>query len=157
VRFPTGWGAPESIVLDDLISWTGHPDPGVKHFSGTATYVKQFDVPDDFLIDDSEFYLNLGNLATLAEIEINDRQIGLLWKPPYEINISDVIKSGTNRIEIHITNLWPNRLIGDEKINDADRFTFTTWTPFTADSDLIPSGLFGPVQIYAGIKKQISW
>ena len=37
--------APEQVTLERLISWTEHSDPGVKYFSGTATYRCRFNGP----------------------------------------------------------------------------------------------------------------
>ena len=45
VRFPPNLGAPPSRVFDKLVSWTTIPDDGIKYFSGTATYLKEFEVP----------------------------------------------------------------------------------------------------------------
>lgn len=42
LTFAPGWGAPEKVVLNNLISWSDHPDQGVRYFSGEGTYHKVF-------------------------------------------------------------------------------------------------------------------
>ncbi|MGV8090504.1 MAG: glycosyl hydrolase [Mangrovibacterium sp.] len=169
LSFPPDWGAPEKVILEKLISWTAHPNDGVKYFSGTATYFKQF-TWNEKRADDMRLVLDLGNLKNFAETELNGKPLLLLWKPPYRLDITDVIRSGENTLTVKITNLWPNRLIGDEQLPDdrkwnglylkewpqwvlngqpspTGRFTFTTWHLWTKDDKPLPSGLFGPVLI----------
>jgi hypothetical protein len=155
LRFPPKWGAPESVTLDRLISWPQHKDDGVKYFSGTATYVKQFDVPEGALGEGKALYLDLGMVKNLAEVSLNGRNLGVLWKPPFRVEISGLAKPGPNRLEIKVTNLWPNRLIGDQKLPEKDRFTWTTFTPYKADSPLLDSGLLGPVMLQPAVRVEV--
>ena len=148
VNFPAKWGAPEKIVLSKLISWTEHSDEGVRHFSGTATYVKDFEIPEDVIREDLTLYLDLGKVEIIAEILCNGKNVGIQWKPPFRVDISDAAQSGKNRLEVKVTNLWPNRLIGDQKLPEGKRFTQTDWNPYTSESLLLRSGLLGPVQVH---------
>jgi len=116
LRFPAGWGAPEQIELTNLISWPNHPYDGVKHFSGTATYVKEFDLPDSALGDDRVWRLDLGDVQVIAEVELNGTDLGILWKPPFAADVTSALRPGRNRLEVRVTNLWPNRLIGDLRL-----------------------------------------
>jgi hypothetical protein len=116
LRFPAGWGAPEQIELTDLISWPDHPDDGVKHFSGTATYAKEFDLPDSALGDDRVWRLDLGDVQVIAEVGLNGTDLGILWKPPFAADVTSALRPGRNRLEVRLTNLWPNRLIGDLRL-----------------------------------------
>ena len=119
LRFPAGWGAPDSIVLDPLASWTENQNAGVKYFSGTATYVKEIDVPWAPGGSDSAVTLDLGRVKNIAEVLVNgERCGGTLWKPPFRADITNALKPGKNRLEIRVTNLWPNRMIGDEQEPD---------------------------------------
>lgn len=122
VRFPDGWGAPEKTVFDKLMSWTNHSHTDIKHFSGTATYEKVIQIPSYHIRDNQLLWLDLGRVYNIAEVIVNGRNLGILWKPPFVVNISDVIQTGENRLEIRITNLWPNRLIGDEAKPDIRSF-----------------------------------
>lgn len=114
VTFPPDLGAPEEIQLDKLISWTEHPKEGVKYFSGTATYSKQFNVPASAIVDGKRLFLDLGRVEVIAEVVLNGQNLGILWMPPFQVDITDAACYGNNDLEIKVTNLWPNRLIGDE-------------------------------------------
>jgi hypothetical protein len=171
LNFPPNWGAPASATLDQLISWPTSPDNGIKYFSGTATYVKDVEVPADALREGNELFLDLGEVKNLAQVKLNGTDLGILWKPPFRVNISAAAKPGTNHLEISVVNLWVNRLIGDEQLPpDVDwlasgalakwpqwlldgkpspngRLTFTTWHHVTDKTPLQPSGLLGPVTL----------
>ncbi len=118
LEFPKGWGAPERVTLEQLISWTDHPDPGVKYFSGTATYRRQFEVPRAMLPRNRSFYLDLGRVSVIAQPKLNGRDLGILWKPPFRVEITDLLHAGANELAVSVVNLWPNRLIGDEQLPD---------------------------------------
>jgi hypothetical protein len=117
--FPAGWGAPDKIALDRLASWTENANAGVKYFSGTATYTKDIDVSPAFGGPHSEVMLDLGVIKNIAEVFVNgERCGGTLWKPPFRADISRALKPGRNHLVIRVTNLWPNRMIGDEQEPD---------------------------------------
>jgi (4-O-methyl)-D-glucuronate---lignin esterase len=146
IRFPPHLGAPPQIRLEELRSWTDCPEAGVKYFSGTATYEKTVAISRQWLRDRSRVVLDLGQVRNLAEVLVNGRSAGILWKAPFRIDISKELQAGDNRLQIRITNLWPNRLIGDRQPG-AHPVAFASYDPFTADSALLPSGLLGPVRI----------
>lgn len=171
LRFPPNWGAPAQLTLPKLISWSEHSDSGVKYFSGTATYRKTIQVPRAMLGGDRRLWLDLGNVQVMATVSLNGRDLGLLWKPPYRVDITRVAKAGDNALEARVVNLWPNRLIGDQQLpadsvrnpegtlkewpqwvregkpSPTGRFTFTTWELWKKDASPIPSGLLGPVRL----------
>jgi hypothetical protein len=170
LSFPPNWGAPPSVALDNLISWTEHPDAGVRYFSGTATYEKEIEIPAARLAAGRELWLDLGAVKNFAEVSLNDQSFGVLWKPPFRVNLTAAAKPGVNKLVVKVTNLWPNRLIGDEQLPDdrewngkqlkawpqwfldgkpspTGRLTFTTWHHWTKDSALLESGLLGPVKL----------
>jgi hypothetical protein len=143
VRFPPNLGAPPSRVFDKLVSWTTIPDDGIKYFSGTATYVKEFEVPAGFLAVDRALELSLGQLRNVADATLNGKPLGILWKPPYTYDVTGLIRPGKNELKIEITNLWANRLVGDAKLPREKRVTrITQKVPIDGPHD---SGLFGPV------------
>jgi hypothetical protein len=167
VSFMDGRGAPAKDIFNELISWTDSPDEGIRYYSGTATYRKQFTLGKDIL-KGRALELDLGNVQVIAEVILNGKNIGTLWKSPFRIDLGDVARPGNNELEIRVTNLWPNRLIGDERYPEdykrsgylvtewpewllhaserpTGRVTFTTWKHWSADSPLLPSGLIGPV------------
>lgn len=114
VRFPAGTGAPERIALPNLASLRLHDDPAVRHFSGTARYLKRFTLPQQVLGGNRSLFLDLGRVEVLAEVILNGTNLGVLWSRPYRIDITSAAVAGTNSLEIRVTNLWINRLIGDE-------------------------------------------
>jgi hypothetical protein len=146
VRFQDHRGAPPSILLDQLISWTDSQVPGIKYFSGAGTYASTVEAPSAWFDAGATLWLDLGEVRNLAEVSVNGVSLGVSWHAPYRVDITKALKPGMNRVAIKVTNTWVNRLIGDQQPN-ATRYTFADITPYTADSPLQPSGLLGPVEI----------
>jgi hypothetical protein len=113
LRFPPQLGAPPSLPLARLESWTAQADPGVKHFSGTATYSASLRVRDEWLRPGARILLDLGLVRDLAQVSLNGKPLGTVWKPPYQVDATAALRRGDNRLEIAVTNQWTNRLIGD--------------------------------------------
>lgn len=157
VRFAPGWGAPESAVFPKLVSWTERPEDGIKYFSGAATYETLFDLPKDFLAGGRHLELDLGAVANLADVRLNGRELGVLWKPPFRVDVTGVVQSAGNRLEVKVVNLWVNRMIGDEKLPEARRYTHSNMHKFTAESPLRASGLLGPVRMVAARELDVNW
>jgi hypothetical protein len=170
LQFPPNWGAPAEVKLDRLISWTDHPDPGVRYFSGTAVYEKDLEIPAEFFQNGREVWLDLGGVKNFAEVSLNGVPLATLWKPPFRVDLTPAAHSGTNTLRVKVTNLWPNRLIGDEQLPDdrewsgkalkawpewfldgkpspTGRLTFTTWHHWTRKDAPLASGLLGPVRV----------
>jgi hypothetical protein len=116
VGFPDGRGAPAEVALDKLISWSEHSDPGIKYYSGTAVYRARFELPPSFMRSNSVTLLDLGSVADIAEVSINGERVGVVWKPPFRLNVSHWLRAGSNDLEILVANEWVNRMIGDECI-----------------------------------------
>lgn len=89
----------------------------------------------------------LANFPELAEVIVNGRSLGILWKTHFSIGVTDVQVASKNELEIRVTNLWVNRLIGEQQPEVRDKITYTTFPFFPAESPLLPSGLLGPVSI----------
>ncbi len=147
VSFEPNRGAPAHIVLDQLTSWSENANPGVKYFSGTGSYTKNIQAPSNWFKNDSQIWLDLGSVKNLAEVEVNGKSLGIVWKTPFRVNVTGVLKQGGNTLEVKVTNLWVNRLIGDQQPNNKEKITYTTRKFYRADSPLLPSGLLGPVTI----------
>jgi hypothetical protein len=174
VRFQPGRGAPAEIRMDQLSDWSKHPDPGIRFFSGIATYSTTFDLP----ASSGRCILHLGKVCDAAEVKLNGRSAGVAWTAPFELDVTDLVRAGENTLEIAIANRWVNRLIGDESLPPDARYeftgskftigrlaelpawlgnsdltrrrqrvTFATWHFYEKDSPLLESGLMGPVQI----------
>lgn len=147
VNFQKDRAAPAGITLEQLSSWTENPDPGVKYFSGTATYTKTITAPANWFSPKSQVWIDLGDVKNLAEVIVNGKSLGIVWKTPFRINATGALKPGSNAIQIKVTNLWVNRLIGDQQPGIQNKITYTTMPFYRADSPLLPSGLLGPVRI----------
>jgi hypothetical protein len=169
LEFPKDSGAPEKLGLDNLISWSRHPDAGVQHFSGTAIYRHGFNLPETK--PGCRIFLDLGRVEIMARVKLNGQDLGILWKPPYRVEITEAAKTGPNTLEIAVVNLWANRLIGDAALPEdarrdkkgtleswpqwildgqpspTGRRTFVTFPLWKKDDPLQESGLLGPVQL----------
>lgn len=152
VQFQPGRGAPPEVSLGKLVSWTLSNDLGVKYFSGTATYSKSVQAPANWFSTGAQLWLDLGDVKNLAEISVNGKSVGIVWKPPFRVDVTGIMKPGTNTLEIKVTNLWVNRLIGDQQPDATKKYTSTTQKFYSADSPLLPSGLLGPVRIVRSVQ-----
>jgi flagellin-like hook-associated protein FlgL len=151
VHFQKERGAPEkAVIFDHLTSFSASTDKGIKYFSGTATYMNTFEI--NSLDKNEKIILDLGDVKNLAEVSINGKNAGTLWKKPFQTDISTHLIVGKNTIEIKVVNSWVNRLVGDMQPG-ATKIGFTTMPLFKADSPLEPAGLLGPVQLIS-MKKQ---
>jgi hypothetical protein len=147
LRFPASSGAAAELDLQQLIPWQTHSNPNVRFFSGTAAYETTLHIPAELLGDGRRLTLDLGRVEVVAEVRLNGKDLGTLWKPPYAIDITDAAKPGANSLEIKVTNNWWNRLVGDANLPEEKRTTFTTTKPPAPRVGLLPSGLIGPVRL----------
>jgi hypothetical protein len=147
LNFQQGRGAPFKITLDSLSAWNLNSHDGIKYFSGTGTYTKNIQAPESWFTSGTSLWLDLGDVKNLAEVIVNGKSMGTVWKKPFRTEITDALKAGENTLEIKVTNLWVNRLIGDQQPGVSSKFTYTTMPFYQADSRLLPSGLLGPVKI----------
>jgi hypothetical protein len=197
VAFDPKWGGPEKVVFQALEDWTLRPEDGIKYYSGLATYRKTFDLPaaGRLPVPSAEkegvpknagvgktaaaeaavrWWLDLGVVRNMARVRLNGSDLGVVWCAPWRVDITGAVKAEGNQLEITVANLWPNRLIGDERLPadceygkegnllrwpdwlvkgeprpSCGRLTFSTWKHFTENSPLLPSGLIGPVILRA--------
>lgn len=145
VRFTPGWGAPEQVPFTNLISWTDSPDAGVRDYSGSATYTKDFELPA--WPPGNHLVLDLGDVKVLAAVKLNGHDLGVLWKQPYALDVTSALHPGKNSLEVRVVNTWANRLIADSALPPVKRLTWATYNPYHPGDPLLPSGLLGPVQI----------
>ncbi len=144
VDFQAKRGAPAQATFSQLNSWHENADPGIKYFSGAATYQNTFNITT--LKKGGKYELDLGEVKELAEVTLNGKSLGVIWKKPFVIDISNAIQGGNNTLEIKVVNPWVNRLIGDAQPG-AQKITFTTMPFYQANAPLMPAGLLGPVRI----------
>ena len=171
VSFDPQWGGPDKVVFATLADWTRRPEDGIRYYSGTAVYRKQFHVPLRG-VGPSDV-LDLGCVKNVARVKLNGRSLGVVWTAPWHVEVTGTIHPGVNDLEIEVANLWPNRLIGDGMLPKEKRRTITNVktyeTPLPPEAAyptygcricdarrktkqpaaLLPSGLLGPVTLQA--------
>jgi hypothetical protein len=153
VHFDPKWGGPETAQFDTLASWPTRPEPGIKFYSGTAVYEKTFDLPHSALrTPHSALVLDLGTVRELAEVKVNGKSCGIVWCPPWRVDVTDAVTPVENKLQVEVVNFWPNRIIGDASLPPAQRLTQTNIRKLTAKTPLEPAGLFGPVRLLEGIR-----
>jgi hypothetical protein len=164
VAFDPKWGGPaQPVVFGALSDWTAQSDPGVKYYSGIATYRKTVNLAK---APAGKTYLDLGVIHDMARVRLNGQDLGVVWCAPWRMEVTGAIKAGDNQLEIEVVNRWANRLIGDKQPADANvrtvecppgffggqqfktgRYTYSLHDAYNAQSPLDPSGLLGPVRI----------
>jgi hypothetical protein len=159
-------GGPGEIIFDRLEDWTKREEEGIKYYSGTAVYQKNFTLSKEMISSGHPVFIGLGEVNYMARVRLNGTEIGTLWTVPWNLEITNAIREGNNQLEISVVNLWPNRLIGDEKYpfdgiskgkwpewllqnspRNSQRSTFATYSFYKKDAPLLKSGLIGPVCI----------
>lgn len=178
VEFQPDRGAPAAATFEQLMSWPASSDSGIQFFSGTAKYQKQFELPAELLQPEISLELDLGTVCVIAEVTVNGKQVGTLWRTPFKISLDGLARVGVNQLEVSVTNLWPNRLIGDARLpgdverkrgivkrwpdwllnpsdRDSGRIGFPAYQHWDKDSQLKPSGLLGPVKIRPYVKRTL--
>jgi hypothetical protein len=166
VTFGPAWGGPpQAVTFDPLTTWNTSTEEGIRYYSGEAVYQKSFGRPAGAK-EGERLFLDLGVVHKLARVKLNGHDLGIVWTPPFRVEITGKLQPTNNLVEITVANTWVNRLIGDQqpaykgvrqlqwesgllggKPQPAGRFTFTTAMDYTADSPLQESGLLGPVTI----------
>jgi hypothetical protein len=143
------------VTLGRLVSWSDLPAPEARYFSGTALYRAQFDVGAALLGRGRTLWLDLGEVREMAAVRINGKQLGVLWKPPFAVEITAAVRAGRNSLVLRVTNTWRNRLIGDYGRPAAERATFVVpmlrkgqpWLPGGPGVEPSPAGVLGPVTL----------
>ncbi|TVP79768.1 MAG: hypothetical protein EA353_05430, partial [Puniceicoccaceae bacterium] len=147
LNFPAGWDIPEQVDLPELQPWSALADRATRAFSGTATYTSEIEL--DRLSADSRVLLDLGRVEQVAEVSVNGQRVAAMWAPPFRLDITPYVRTGSNRIEVKVTNTWRNRLAYDASLPEAQRKTWAIHTP-GANAPVEPAGLIGPVKVRIG-------
>jgi hypothetical protein len=153
ISFDPKWGGPATVTFPELMSWTNRPEDGIRYYSGTATYRKTFDGRKHFKAGQrpEHLFLDLGRVEDVAEVRLNGKNLGVLWCAPWRVEITDAVRQEGNILEVDITNVWSNRVVGDLNLPAENRYTRThdafRFDFLTAKTPLASSGLLGPVRI----------
>lgn len=151
----SGLSAPASCTLPTLGSLSTHADDRVRYFSGRITYGTTWNMPPDFIGTNRAVYLDLGQVNELAQVEVNGKSCGIWWQPPFCQEVTQQLRPGPNEIQVTVVNSWVNRLIGDAKLPEAERTTWTSFQQYQGNEALRPSGLLGPVRLCEGASFEV--
>ncbi|HEY0946876.1 MAG TPA: glycosyl hydrolase [Opitutaceae bacterium] len=114
VTFDEKWGGPkEPQRFEKLVSWTQAEPAGVRHYSGIAVYTKEIELAPGALAADHRVRLEIEWVAEVAQVTINGRTAGILWRPPYRLDVTDLLRPGRNILRISVANTWVNRCLYD--------------------------------------------
>jgi hypothetical protein len=172
VSFDPQWGGPAKATFEKLEDWSKRAEEGIKYYSEAASYRTTFTINAEALKQpNARWYLDLGKVAVMAEVRVNGKALGIVWKTPYRVVVTEALKPGENVLEVKVVNLWVNRQIGDEQLPDdcdrnangtlrswpawlqarqpspAGRYTFSSWKLWKKGDPLQESGLLGPVTL----------
>lgn len=143
VSFPSGWGAPPSLRINELKAWKELDlSAEGKAFAGTATYTTTFEI--EKIASGTHYLLDLGKVEMIAVVSVNGKKLRTLWATPYRLDVTDAIKTGINTLTVEVTSTWFNRLVYDAGQPEANRKTWTINGP-AKDLPLRENGLLGPV------------
>jgi hypothetical protein len=145
VTFQEGRGAPAKASFASLAPLNENADPGIRYFSGLATYASSFVTPKGWK-KGQPLWLDLGEAREVAEVTVNGKLAGYAWHAPYRVDLAAFAKPGRNALQVRVANLWLNRLIGDAQPG-ARKVTSTPAPMVQASSPLRRSGLIGPVTL----------
>ncbi|MCX6894121.1 MAG: hypothetical protein NTZ16_01145, partial [Verrucomicrobia bacterium] len=138
---------PQPQVFEQLIAWNKHPDSAVRFFSGAGEHRQEITLDAKAAGGDTRTYLDLGEVRELAEVALNGAPLGVVWKPPFRLDVTGKLRAGRNEISIRVINTWANRLIGDAALPEAERHTWISFKHYDKTDELPDSGLLGPVRI----------
>lgn len=142
---------PKSFQTPKLVSWTDLDDVERKRFCGTARYRLRFNKPAG---NAKNWQLDLGRIADSARVQLNGKDLGILWCAPFAVSTQEALREGENELIVEVSNVAANR------IGDADRrgvnwkafheinFVNRDYKPFDASNwPARPAGLLGPVTL----------
>ena len=130
--------------LESWLNWK------LERFTGYVDYTTTFDNP---IATGKRITLDLGRVKHVAEVFVNDQSTGQRLWPPFEIDVTDVLRPGPNVIRVRVGNLITN-----EMMQYADRGLLGIWGMGRGDeyfvhglpapnSEELDAGLFGPVKM----------
>jgi hypothetical protein len=149
INFNPEMGGPKSFRLEKLISWSEVDEKGIKYYSGSATFTRNFLIKKDLLSKGTEAYVKFGDIQEMARVFINGSDCGIVWTPPYKALITPFLKAGNNTISVQVINAWNNRIVGDFLNPEGKAYTRTNIkNKFIKKSSLLNSGLMGRAEIF---------
>ena len=142
VTFPS---VRKTVTRPALFDWSKEEDEKIRYYAGHATYRGLFRWKNE---QDGRIILRLGKVANVATVRVNSIACGTAWTAPYEVDITDALRNGTNVLEVEVVNTWANALRGA----DLDKAPFEgIWTNAKfrlPGDDLLPAGWMGPCEFF---------
>lgn len=142
---------PAAQQQEVLQPWTEDQDGAAAFFSGTAVYSTSFDLDE---APQGNWRLDLGEVLHSARVKLNGQDLGVLWSPPYTVELGDFLKEGRNELEVEVANLMANRIrfMDQNQIEwqlfHEINFVDISYRGFNAaEWPVMPSGLKGPVRL----------
>ncbi len=146
LQFDTAKRGPVApVVFNQLEDWSKRPEDNIKNYSGSVLYTTTFRAGS--LTAGHRFFLNLGSVKVMAKVKLNGKDMGTVWTAPWQTEVTAALKEGENQMEVEVVNTWVNRLIGDSKLPEQQRKTWSNVNPYKPGSPYDPSGLMGPVRL----------
>jgi len=146
LRFDTAKRGPvEPVIFNQLEDWSKRQEDDIKNYSGSVAYTTTFKTGS--LTAGHRFFLNLGSVKVMAKVKLNGKDMGTVWTAPWQTEVTGALKEGENQLEVEVVNTWVNRLIGDSKLPEQKRKTWSNVNPYKPGSPYDPSGLMGPVRL----------
>jgi hypothetical protein len=161
------FGNGNTVGMRELRSWTDIEE--TRFFSGQATYEKRFDLTEAFVRSGGAIYLDFGAgkpaaqnrrggaaiespVREAAQVYVNGSLAGSVWKPPYEVDATGLLRAGGNTIRVVVANLGINRLAGTSLPNY--RLLNLRYGERFQEQDMqnvqpVPCGMLGPVTLVA--------
>jgi hypothetical protein len=178
IDLSTGWrvsfgSTGNPTQMQKLSSWTDNES--TRYFSGVATYEKDVDIPETVIRNGQPVKLDFGEGTALpaqnlragmqawydgpireaAVVFINDKRAGSVWCPPYALDVTGLLRPGSNKVRIMVANTALNYMAG-HSLPDYRLLNLRYGERFQAqDMDKIkalPSGLLGPIRLLAEAK-----
>ena len=149
VNFDPTMGGPARFPMEKLADWSTSDSAGVRYYSGTATYNRQFTIGKGALSPKTRAFVSFTDIQEIARLVVNGKDCGIIWTPPYQADITEQIKPGVNEIQVQVINTWNNRIVGDWRSPEKPPYTRTNAkNKFNAKSALLPSGLIGKAEVF---------
>jgi hypothetical protein len=146
VTFNAAMRGPEKpVTMPVLEDWSKSSNDQIRYYAGTAVYKNTVTLAE--IPAGETLFLNLGKVGNMAEVKVNGQPAGGVWTAPLQVDVTKLVKSGVNTIEVEVVNNWVNRLIGDSRLPEKDRKTWMNVNIIKPSDPLQASGLTGPVEI----------
>ncbi|MBA7519290.1 hypothetical protein ES705_11368 [subsurface metagenome] len=107
-----GVRSPQSIKSKDLVT-DGYP-----FYAGSFLFSQRFRIKE--FSENNKIFLKFENFnAIVAKVNINKKEVCLVFLPPYQIEVTKFLKKGENLLEIEVTNSLRN-LLGPHHHQEAE-------------------------------------